>query len=215
MNACIRLSFALLVAAPAPLAAQSFLEQFSYEGLRLSGVGLEVGVVVSNRLTTSVGGAVSVDAGLIAPKIRVLLGASYFKADFKDEEIADFERQLESVLPDTLDITIDLGTITWADLGFSLDLQYVPHPAGRIRPYAGLGVAVHFRDGDGPAIDGTFVESALDMVDAGLVASTGFELLLARTLMFTAAARGELTTELLTFAARAGLTYRIPYGGGK
>ena len=215
MNACIKLSIALLVAAPTPLAAQSFLEQFSYEGIRLSGVGLEVGVVASNRLTTSVTGALSVDVGLIAPKIRVLLGASYFKADFKDEEIAEFERQLEGVLPDTLDITIDLGTMTWADLGFSLDLQYAPHPDGRIRPYAGLGVAVHFRDGDGPAIDGTFVEAALDMVDAGLAASAGFELLLARTLMFTSAVRGELTTELLTLTARLGLTYRIPYGGGE
>ncbi len=214
MNASIRISLALLVAAPAPLAAQSFLEQFSYEGLRLSGVGIEFGVVASNRLTTSVTGALSVDVGLVAPKIRVLLGASYFKAGFNDDEIAEFERQIESVLPDTLDVTVDLGTMTWADLGFSLDLQYVPHPDGRIRPYAGLGVAVHFRDGDGPVIDGTFVESALDMVDAGLIASTGFELLLARTVMFTAAVRGELTTELMTLTARMGLTYRIPYGGG-
>ena len=40
-----------MAATPVTLPAQGFLEQFSYEGLRLSGLGVEMGGVVSDRLT--------------------------------------------------------------------------------------------------------------------------------------------------------------------
>ena len=214
MNDGTRLALVLLVA-PAPLLGQGFFDQFSYEGIRLSGVGLDIGATFSNRLNTAFGGGLRLDVGNIAPKMRVLFTASYFKSDFKDAEIAEFERQLEGLLPDTLDVTIDLGTISWADIGLGLDLQYTFQASTRVRPYGGLGFAVHFRDGDGAAISGTFVENALDMVDAGLVGSAGVEVALARTLLLTAEGKGELSTELLTLSVRGGVTYRIPYGGAE
>lgn len=204
----------MLLFAPGPLLAQSFWEQFSYEGLRFSGIGVEVGPVFSNRLTTGPVGAVRVDFGQFAPKVRVLVSASYFKRSFRDEEIAEFERQLESILPDTLDVTIDLGSITWADFGATLDFHYLFQPARRFRPYVGLGLGIHFRNGAGEAINGTFVEGALDMVDVGLIGSAGLEFLLTPALALTADVRGEATTELLTASIRGGITYRIPPGGG-
>lgn len=214
MNAGIRLAFVLLVA-PTPLLGQGFFDQFSYEGVRLSGVGVDAGAVFSNRLNTAFGGGLRLDWGNIAPRIRVLFTASYFKSDFKDAEIAEFEQQLEGLLPDTIDVSIDLGTISWADIGLGLDLQYWFQPSPRVRPYGGLGFAVHFRDGDGAAIDGTFVENALDMVDAGIVGSLGFEVAVTQTLLLTAEGRGELSTELMTLSARGGVTYRIPYRGAE
>lgn len=198
---------------PGTLSGQGFLEQFSYEGLRLSGIGIEFGAVVSDRLTTEPTWAVRIDYGLIAPKVRVLIGGSYFRGDFNADEIAQFESRLRRVVRDpTLEFAIDVGTITWADFEGSLDLQYLFQPAARVIPYVGLGLGVHVRDGDGTAIDGTFVEDALDTIAAGATLSLGTEIVLAPRVRLTADLRGVLTSELRTASARGGLMFRIPGG---
>jgi hypothetical protein len=48
------------------------------------------------------------------------------------------------------------------------------------------------------------------MVDVGIIGSLGFEIGLTKSLVLTADARGEATTELLTASVRGGLSYRIP-----
>ena len=194
---------------PGSVWAQGFWDQFSYEGLRFAGIGLEAGALWSNRLTTEPVGALRIDFGNFAPKVRVLVSASYFKGRFRQEEIDEFERQLEDIIDDPT-VTVDLGTITWADFGLALDFHYLFEPARRVRPYAGLGLGLHLRNGDGEAINGTFVERALDMVDVGVIGSLGFEIGLTESLVLTADARGEVTTELLTASVRGGLTYRLP-----
>ena len=194
---------------PGSVWAQGFWDQFSYEGLRFTAIGVDVGPVWSNRLTTGPVGALRIDFGNFAPKVRVLVSASYFKREFRQEEIDEFERQLEAVIDDPA-VSVDLGTITWADVALSLDFHYLLQPARRVRPYAGLGLGLHFRNGDGEAINGTFVEGALDMVDVGIIGSVGFEIGLTRALVLTADARGEATTELLTASVRGGLMYRLP-----
>lgn len=195
---------------PGSVWAQGFWEQFSYEGLRLSGIGVDVGPVWSNRLTTGLVGALRIDFGHFAPKVRVLVSASYFRREFRQEEIDEFERQLENIIDDP-SVTIDLGAITWADYGLALDFHYLFEPARRVRPYAGLGLGLHLRNGSGDAISGTFVEGALDMVDVGLIGSLGLEIGLTRSLVLTADARGEATTELLLASVRGGITYRLPH----
>lgn len=204
----------MLLFVPPPLAAQGFFEQFSYEGLRLSGIGVEVGGIASDRTETTVTGAVRVDYGYIAPKIRVVFGAAYMRADFDADEIDRFERRLEALVANPpAGFAITIGPITWTDYAGSLDLEYLFTPERRVRPYLGLGLGLHVRDGDGTAIDGTFVEDALDTIDAGLAATLGVEIGIARHWLLTAAVRGEVTGELRTVAARGGLMLRIPQGG--
>jgi len=204
----------ILLLCPQLLAAQGFLEQFSYEGLRFSGIGFEAGAVASDRLTRKVTGAVRVDYGRIAPRVRVLLGASYFKGEFKPTEISKFEQGLERVVQNQPPgFTIDVGTITWSDIETDLDLQYVLEAGRRVTNYVGIGFAVHFRNGTGTAIDDTFVEDALDTVDAGLNLSWGTAIELLPEVQFTVDLRGGLTSELRTASARAGLMYRIPGRG--
>ncbi len=215
MSAGTKLAVAWLLL-PGSLAAQGFLEQFSYEGLRLSGIGFEFGAVVSDRLTTEPTGALRIDYGYIAPKVRVLIGGSYFKGAFNSDEIARFEDQLRRVVIDpTLDFVIDVGTISWADFEGSLDLQYVFSPAARVIPYVGLGLGVHVRDADGTAIEDTFVEDVLDTIAAGVTVSLGAEFVLSPAVRFTADVRGELTSELRTASLRGGFAYRIPQAGGR
>lgn len=202
----------LLAGAPASAGAQGFLEQFSYEGLRLSGIGVDVGGVVSDRLETDVTAALHIDYGYIAPNLRTLLGVSWFQSRFNDEEIATFEQRLEALVSDP-SVSIDVGQIDWTNVTLDLDLQYMFGPGRRVTPYAGLGIGVHIRNASGQAISGTFVEDALDTVAAGLNVSTGAEITVARHLRFTLDLRGLLTSELLGATGRAGFMVRLPGGG--
>ncbi len=195
---------------PSLLNAQGFLEQFSYEGLGFSGIGIEVGAVASDRLTPEFSGALRIDYGRIAPRVRVLIGVSYFKGQFEDEEIASFEAALRGVVFDpTSDFRIDVGTISWSDIETSLDFQYMLESGHRVTSYFGLGFAVHLRNGSGTAIEDTFVEDALDTIEAGLAASLGTSIALIPQVHFTLDIRGGLTSELRTATARAGFMYRV------
>ena len=65
----------------------------------------------------------------------------------------------------------------------------------------------------GTAIDDTFVEDALDTIDAGLNFSLGTEIELVPAIHVTLGLRGGLTSELRTATASAGLMYRVVSGG--
>ena len=210
MKIGIRLAL-ILVAVPQLVAAQGILDEFSYEGLKLSGVGFELGTTISNRLTNEVIGAVRVDYGFIAPKVRVLIGGSYFKGNFDAEEITEFEDKLRGLVIDpTGDFTVDIGTVSWSDLELDLDLQYLIQASDRVRTFAGVGIAAHFRNGSGRAINGTFVEDALDNIEAGLNLSVISEVRIIAQLDFTAGLRGGVSSGLRTISVLAGLMYRIP-----
>ncbi len=199
----------LLLLVPAPVVGQGFFDQFSYEGLRFSGVGLDVGGVWSNSLTAEVAGGVRVDYGQFAPRVRLVFGALYFKGQFNGDKIAEFEDRLGDLVASP-GVTIDVGDVSLADVEVYLDLQYTAAELGRLRPYVGLGFGAHVRDGEGAAIDDTFVEDALDTVAAGVSASIGFDLAVLRQLSLTAEVRGGLTSELRTLSARAGLMFWLP-----
>lgn len=212
MSAGIRLGFLLLLA-PAPLAAQGFLEGFSYEGLRFSGIGVDIGAVASDRLATEIIASLRVDYGLIAPRVRTLLGVSYFRSRFDDAEIEEFEQKLEGLVVTTAPFSIDVGEVTWTDIAVDLDLQYLFAPRAQIVPYAGVGIGVHFRDAAGAAVDGTFVEDALQTVAAALNVSAGVEVGIMPNLAFTIDTRGILSSGLLAGTLRGGFMVRLPGGG--
>ncbi|UCG85745.1 MAG: hypothetical protein JSW71_17770 [Gemmatimonadota bacterium] len=210
MNVGTRIALVLL-AFPATISGQGFLEDFSYEGVWFSGVGLGVGGVISNRLETAVTGAARADFGMVAPRIRALLGVSYFKADFKASEIAKFEQNLRDLVDDpTGDFEIDIGAVSWSDIEAALDLQYIATLASGVTGFAGAGLGIHLRNGSGVAIKGTFVEDALDGIDASLDLSLGGQGRLLEDLYVTIDFRGVLSTDLLSIGGLGGLMYRIP-----
>lgn len=207
--AVISLMVALMVL-PGALRGQGFLEQFSYDDLGFSAVGLEAGIVWSDRLTTEWSGGLRMDYGMIAPRIRVLVGGSYFKAVLNQDEIDEFEESILRVIDDpTGDATIDIGEITWADLQLNTDLQYLVPAGPRYFFYFGLGMAAHIRNGSGAAIDGTFVEDALSTITAAAVGSIGVEIAAAEQLHLVLDTRGSLSSELRTLSVRLGAMYRI------
>ncbi len=212
LKAGIRL-FLVLLLSPQIAEAQSFLEQFSYEGLKFSGIGFEFGGVISDRLTREPTGAVRIDFGRIAPNVRVLVGAAYFKGEFNATEINEFAMGIGRVVNPAMSSLINIGTITWSNIEADLDLQYLLEAGRRVTNYIGVGFAAHIRNGTGVVIDNTFVEDALDTIDAGLNLSVGTSIELVSAIHLTLDLRGGLTSELRTATARAGLMYRVAGGG--
>ena len=197
------------------LSAQGVLNQFSYDNLRLSGIQVDVGPLGASELKGAIVGGVRLDYGFIAPRVRVLLGLSYFRSEFDNDARNRFEDRIRALVndPDS-NFTVNVGRIFWSDLTGDLDLQYV-FPQGRgVTTYVGAGVSVHLRNGSGAAINGTFVEDALDEISAGFNATIGAEFHLSRVLRFTLDGRGVISSGLSTVSLRSGLMYRLGGGGG-
>ncbi len=167
----------------------------------------------ASELKGTIAGGLRLDYGFIAPHVRVLLGLSYFRSEFDNNARTRFQNRIRALVndPDS-NFTVNVGRIFWSDLTGDLDLQYVI-PQGRgVTTYAGLGLSLHLRNGSGPAINGTFVEDALDELNAGLNATIGAEFSLSRAWRFTLDGRGVVSSGLSTVSLRSGIMYRF---GGK
>lgn len=206
----IILATILVACCAAPMAAQRPLDRFSYDNLGFHGLWPEIGILTSDRLEGTASYGVRADLGQFAPRLRLLLGVSYFRSDFKSKDIAEFEKALEDVVTDpTQDFSIDLGDIRWSDVAIELDLQYMLTPmASRYQPYLGLGAGMHIRNGSGDAINGTFVEDALDMLGAGVSATAGLDLKLGRSLLLNIGGRAVFGSDLQTMGLTVGFGYR-------
>ena len=195
------------VGPPVRLSAQGVLNQFSSENLRLSAVQFDLGPLGGNNIRGALTGGMRLDYGRIAPHVRVLLCVSYFKADFGSAARARFEQRLKSVVVDpSRDDTIRLGSITWSDVTGDVDLQYVLPQGHAVTAYMGIGLGAHFRHGSGAAINGTFVQDALNEITAGLNGTIGAEFG-AKRWRFTLDARGVLSSGLSTASLRSGVMY--------
>jgi len=192
------------------LSAQGVLNQFSYDNLRLSGIQIDAGPLGSSELTGAVVAGMRIDYGMIAPRVRVLLGLSYFRSQFDNEARTRFEQRIRQFVIDPAnDDTIRVGRILLSDLTADLDLQYVIQQGRGVTTYIGAGASVHLRNGSGAAIKGTFVEDALDEVTAGFNAMIGAEFALSKAWRFTLDGRGVVSSGLSTISLRSGLMYRV------
>ena len=79
-------------------------------------------------------------------------------------------------MPAAIPADVDLGRIDWSDLTIGVDAHLVWSVPLGLLTYLGAGAAAHIMDGDGEAVNGTFVEDLLDTVTAGFNVHTGVEL---------------------------------------
>jgi hypothetical protein len=194
------------------LSAQGVLNQFSYDNLRLSGIQLDAGLLGASDLTGATVGGLRIDYGRIAPRVRLLLGLSYFHSKFDQQAINRFERRLDSIVNPSTPDSINLGRISLSDLVGDIDFQLVFPQGHGVTAYLGTGVSIHVRNGSGAAINGTFMEDALDVITAGLNGTMGFEFNLSPAWRFTVDGRGVLSSGLRTVSLRTGIMYRLRAG---
>lgn len=207
----VRISVIVLAAYPSTrLVAQGVLDQFSYDSLRASGLGIELGPLGTSRLRGTIAGGLRFDAGNIAPRVRVVVGLTYFRSEFSRPEIANFTTRLRGLVQDPdSNFTINVGRIFWSDVTGDLDFQYAIPQSPGITTFLGLGVGVHWRRGQGSAINGTFVQDALDGLFPAANATVGAEFAVSRTLRFTLMGRGVVSEGLSTVSLATGLMYRF------
>jgi hypothetical protein len=161
-----------------PGAAQE-LADFDYENLSFRGFALEVGRLWGSRIEDANTIGLRVDLGYLGPGVRIVPHLTYWSSELERGEVAKLETSVERLIegqtgepaPD-----VKLGTVDWSDRVLGLDAQAVWAVPGNLLTFAGIGAAVHFLNGDGQAISGTFVEDLLDSAKAGFNVHLGLEI---------------------------------------
>lgn len=191
--------------------SQGTLEQFSYDSVGFRGVQAGVGVMLSNKVKTTPHYNVQVHLGEFAPRLRIMLGAAYFKEDLTDDEISRLEEGILQVVDDPGGTAnVNLGSVSWSDLAVMGDAQYLLGRGRKWQPYIGAGVSLHFRNGSGDRINGTVIEDNLDRLQVGLDLTAGTDILLTPSLVVNLGVRGVITGSLNTLSIGVGLGYRVP-----
>jgi len=194
-----------------PAAAQE-LADFDYENLSFRGIGAEWGYLYPSRVEETQSYSLRMDLGYLGPGLRIVPSVTYWSSPLKDSEVAELEESVEALIADQIDgpaLPIDLGQITWSDIAVSVDAQVVWRVPFGILTYAGLGGGIHILNGDGAAINGTFVEDLLDSVTPGGNLHLGLEYPLHERLRLQGQGRYEVLGDLQYFQVRLGAQIMI------
>lgn len=170
---------ALLAAVrPAAPARAQELADFDYENLSFRGFALEVGHLWASRVEEANTIGVRADLGYLGPGLRIVPSLGYWSSRLKGGEVHELEKSVERLIQRQTGEPapeVDLGTIDWSDLLVGLDAHAVWSVPLDLLTFAGVGAAVHFLNGDGEVVTGTFVEDLLDSAKAGFNLHLGIE----------------------------------------
>jgi len=160
--------------------AQSSLADYDYENLSFRGFSLETGYIWPTTAEPTYTIGTRIDLGYLGPGLRLVPGVSYWSSTMSNSEVRRFERNLddliESEIPPGSEFNgVNLGTIDWSDFIVSMDGHFVWSIPMNLLSYAGAGLSLHFMNGEGEAITGTFVEDLLDSVKPGFNVHGGLE----------------------------------------
>jgi hypothetical protein len=163
-----------------PASAQTDLADYDYENLSFRGFSLETGHIWPTTAESTYTIGTRVDLGYLGPGLRLVPGVAYWSSKVNRSEVRRFERNLnelvEGVLePGTEFEGVELGPIDWSDFIISMDSHFVWSVPLDLLTYAGAGLSLHFMNGEGDAISGTFVEDLLDTVRPGFNVHGGLE----------------------------------------
>ncbi len=190
------------------------LADFDYENLAFRGFGLEVGYLWPDKVEPTASYGVRMDLGYLGPGVRVTPSITYWSSRIKAREVRELEDRLHHMIAQTHPgpvAPVSLGPIDWSDLALALDAHVVWRVPYGFLTFAGAGASVHFLNGAGDAIAGTFVEDLLDSVSPGFALHAGVELPVATGVRLYGAGRLELLEDLRYAALRGGV--QLHFGG--
>ena len=189
--------------------------RLNLDKLKLAALGTSVGPVAPTGTVPTVAYSLHADYGEISPHWRVVFTATYWDTRYKADVVKRLENKLrESIVDTTGAAYFAIGRIKVSDIAVGGDLRWTPH-AGAIRPYVGGGVLAHVVNVEGKAIEGTFVESALDNIAAGFSAVTGVDVTFARHLAIGVQGRYDLTSGVRYGSLRAVGSYFFDVAPGR
>ena len=167
---------ALLLAWPVSLRAQdtSFFQRVGLDRLQFVSLGAGVGRVAPSQVEPAQIYALSTDYGELARNWRVVFDVSFWESRYTDAAVAQFVDSLrKSIVDPTNDYSVLASQVQVYDVTFSGGVRWQSTTAVAVRPYAGLGIAMHVINAEGRLIKGTFVERALDNLSTGFFANAG------------------------------------------
>ncbi len=180
---------------------------FDYENLSFRGLAPEWGYLWPDRVEETQSYGVRIDLGYIGPGLRITPSVMYWSSRLEDSEVSEFEdRVAELVADQTGDPApdLDLGTIGYKDVAIGLDAHVVWEVPFDLLTFGGLGGTLHFVNGDGAAINGTFVEDLLDSIEPGFNLHLGAEYPITDRMRLYAAGRYEVMPDLQYLQVRVG-----------
>lgn len=215
----IPLLAALAAALPARAAAQQpdtaglpGARTFGVDSLAFRGVAADGGVIWPLRMQSATVINLRADMGPVSPRVRIVPIMSFWTSRFHDGEVRRLARQIEKVCAaqhGTDCPSLDLGKVRVSDLSLGVDVQAAARRHGTLRPYVALGGAIHLLNGQGDAIDGTFVEGLLDAIAPGLDAAAGLELPLGNALRLFTEGRAVLGSDMRYAGITIGASWRM------
>jgi opacity protein-like surface antigen len=138
---------------------------------------------------------------------------AYFSSTMTRSEVIKLENRVAELVFDQNPLaplpSVDLGVIDWSAVSLGVDGQFVWRVPFDVLTYLGLGVAAHFQNGGGDAIDGTFVEDLLDSTVAGMNIHGGVEFPVTSRVRLYGDARYEFLGDLRFGAVRGGVQLMI------
>jgi hypothetical protein len=156
--------------APGAAAAQTW-EDYDYAHLAVRGVGIGFGAMGVSDVDPTITIETRADLGLLGPRVRVVPSIVFWASRLNSTEVDRLatqvrnicERQAVEACPD-----FNFGEIRLSDLAVNLDGHYLVPSPPIAQAYVGSGLGFHFLNGQGEAIDDTFVEDLLDTLAPSL-----------------------------------------------
>jgi hypothetical protein len=171
----------------------TIFERLNLDRLRLSALGIAYGAVTPSRAEPTQLFAIQADYGEIARDWRVVFSATYWGTHFRDDVVREFIDSLGTVIHDPSgDDSVHVPRITESDIAIVADVRWTPRHSSVLRPYIGGGLGAHVINAEGKPINGTFVESALDNITAGIAGLVGVDAVIHRRLSIGVQARYDL-----------------------
>lgn len=173
---CVTVCGALLACTATAEAQATISERLNLDRLQLSAIGASAGAVWPSRVEPTQAYSIHADYGEIARNWRVLLMVTYWGSEFRPEVVRELEDAWRNATDDpTGDASISVGRIRIFDVAFEIDARWTPLTASALRPFAGGGLGVHVLNAENRILEGTFVESALDMIASGITVLGGVD----------------------------------------
>ena len=197
--------FGLLASTASPASAQD-LADYDYENLALRGVGFDVGRIWPSNLDPATTFRLRVDLGYLGPGVRIVPSLGWWKSSVQASEIAAFERELEERGASG----VELGAIDLSDMTLQIDAHFVWTTPIDLFAYVGAGAGLHMLNGQGGAIDDTFIEDLFDSIMPGVTALLGVEYAVIERLRVYAEGQFTVVSDILNPGVTVGAALMFP-----
>jgi len=204
---------AVLAGAPTAALAQGdegMLDRLGLDRLRLTGVGGTIGVVRPAQIVGATMIGVHADYGEVARQWRAVFGVSYWGSRYRDGVVRRLADSVGAVVSGPAgDASVELGRVRVSVVALTADARWSPRRRrpSWIRPYVGGSLGAYATNVEGRVISGTFLESALDNISAGVAAVGGADIGVAPNLTLGVHGRYDLLSGARFASLRTGLTY--------